>query len=129
MHFMFYLMMFALKYYYVSAFEGATDGSSQGIPTFEVEIQGAFEVAVELLWNMPMGMRLLLQQSLIKESIKGELEDALYVALEGASKTSKSTKCCNKSAKKKAFGTKHKHFSRQLVTCIDSVNMQHIWIR
>ena len=59
-----------------------------------------------------MGMRLLLQQSLIKESIKGELEDALCVALEGASKTSKSTKCCNKSAKTKAFGTKHKHFSR-----------------
>ena len=35
---MFYLMMFALKYDYVSAFEGAPDGSSQGIPAFEVEI-------------------------------------------------------------------------------------------
>ena len=95
---MFYLVMFALKYDYVSAFEGAPDGSSQGIP------------AVELLWNMPMGMRLLLQQSLIKESIKGELEDALYVALEGASKTSKSTKCCNKSAKRKGIWEKAQTF-------------------
>ena len=110
MHFMFYLVMFALKYDYVSAFEGAPDGSSQGIPAFEVEIQGALEVAVELLWNMPMGMRLLLQQSLIKESIKGELEDALCVALEGASKTSKSTKCCNKSAKRKGIWEKAQTF-------------------
>ena len=59
-----------------------------------------------------MGMHLLLQQSSIKESIKGELEDALYVVLEGASKTSKSTKRCDKSAKRKGIWEKAQHFSR-----------------
>ena len=104
MHLMFYVTMFSFKYDYVSAFEGASDDSSQGIPTFEVELKGVFEVAIELLWNMPMGMHLLLQQSSIKESIKGELEDAPYVAHEGASKTSKSTECCNRSVKTMHLG-------------------------
>ena len=103
-HLMFYVTMFSFKYDYVSAFEGASDDSSQGIPTFEVELKGVFEVAIELLWNMPMGMHFLLKQSSIKESIKGELEDEPYVAHEGASKTSKSTKCCNRSAKTMHLG-------------------------
>ena len=35
----FYLMTFALKYEYVSAVEGAPDGSFEGTPTFEVKIK------------------------------------------------------------------------------------------
>ena len=33
-HLTFYLIMFVLKYDYVSAVEGASDDSSEGIPTY-----------------------------------------------------------------------------------------------
>ena len=34
----------ALQYEYASAVYGAPDGSSEGTPTFEIEIKGALEV-------------------------------------------------------------------------------------
>ena len=54
MHQTFYLMKFALKYEHVSAIEGAPDGLSQGLPTFEVEIKGALEIAIGLHLKMQM---------------------------------------------------------------------------
>ena len=48
----FYLIMFVLKYDYVSAVEGASDGSSEGTPTYEVKIKGALEVAIGLHLKM-----------------------------------------------------------------------------
>ena len=84
----FYLMTFALKYEHVSAVEGAPDGSSHRTPTFEVEIKGPLEVTIELHLKMHMVVHLLVQQSSQNNSMKRELGEALYVALEGASKTS-----------------------------------------
>ena len=51
-HLTFYLIMFVLKYDYVSAVEGASDGSSEGTPTYEVKIKGALEVAMGLHLKM-----------------------------------------------------------------------------
>ena len=59
MHLTLYLMTFTLKYEHTSAVEGAPDGSSEGIPTFEVKIKGAFEFAIELHLKMHMVVRLL----------------------------------------------------------------------
>ena len=84
----FYLMTFALKYEHISAVEGAPDGSSEGTPTFEVEIKGAFEVTIELHLKIHMVVYLLVQKSPRNNSIKGELEEALYVVLEVAPKIS-----------------------------------------
>ena len=39
MHLTFYVMIYALKYEHVSAFQGVPDGSSEGTPRFEVEIK------------------------------------------------------------------------------------------
>ena len=72
----FYLMTFTLKYEHVSAVKGAPDRSSENTPIFEFEIKGAFEV------------RLLVQKSSQNNLIKGILEEALYVAIEGARKIS-----------------------------------------
>ena len=47
-------MKFAIKYEHVSAIEGAPDGLSQGLPTFEVEIKGALEIAIGLHLKMQM---------------------------------------------------------------------------
>ena len=44
MHLMFYSMKFALNWEHVRAVEGVPDGSSEGTPTFEVEMKGTFEV-------------------------------------------------------------------------------------
>ena len=79
MHLNFYLIMFALKYEHFSEVEGAPDDPSEGTPTFEVEIQGALEDAIELCLKMHMVVRLLLQKNSQNNSIKGELEEALYV--------------------------------------------------
>ena len=87
-HLTFYLMTFALKYEHVTAVEGAPDGSSENTPTFEVEIKGALEVTIELHLKMHKVVHLLVQKSSQNNSIKGELEEALYVALEGAPKIS-----------------------------------------
>ena len=81
-------MKFALKYEHVNAVEGAPDGLSQGTPTFEVKIKGAFEVAIELHLKIHMVVHLLVQKSSQNNSVKGELEEALFVALEGAPKIS-----------------------------------------
>ena len=78
----------ALKYELVSAVEGAPDGSSQIIPTFEVEIKGALEITIELNLKKHMVVHLLVQKSSQNNSIKGEVEEALYGALEGAPKIS-----------------------------------------
>ena len=72
-HLTFYLMAFALKYEHVSAFEGVPDGSSEDTPTFEVEIKGILEVAIEMLLKMHMLVRLLVQKNSQNNSIKGEL--------------------------------------------------------
>ena len=84
----FYFMTFALTYEHVSAVEGAPDGSSHWTLTFEVEIKGPLEVTIELHLKMHMVVHLLVQQSSQNNSMKRELGEALYVALEGASKTS-----------------------------------------
>ena len=47
MYLTFQLMMFALKYEHISAFEGTSDGSSQVTPTFEVEIKAPLEGRTE----------------------------------------------------------------------------------
>ena len=80
MHLTFYMMTFALKYEHVSAVEGVPDGSSEGTPTFELEIKGALEVTIELHLKMQMVLHLLVQNSSQNNSTKGELE----VVLEGA---------------------------------------------
>ena len=81
-------MKFALKYEHVSAVENAADGLSQGTPTFEVKIKGALEVTFELRLQMHKVMHLLVQKRSQNNSIKGEFEYALYVALEGGPKIS-----------------------------------------
>ena len=63
MHLKFYLIMFALKFEHFSAVEGAPDDQSEGTPTFEVEIQGALEDAIELRLKMHMVVRLLVQKN------------------------------------------------------------------
>ena len=59
MHLTFYLMMFALKYEHVSAFEGVSDSSSEVRPTFEVDIKGVLEVTAVLHLKMHMVVCLL----------------------------------------------------------------------
>ena len=84
-HLTFCLITFALKYEHVTAVEGAPDGSFENTPTFEVKIKGALEVT---RLKMDKVVHLLVQKSSQNNSIKGELEEALYVALEGAPKIS-----------------------------------------
>ena len=81
-------MMFGLKYEHISAVEGAPDGSSEGTPIYEIEIKGALEVTVDLHLKMQMVVHLLVQKSAQNGSIKDELEEALYVALENTPKIS-----------------------------------------
>ena len=88
MHLAFYLMTFTIKYEHLCAVEGAPDGSSEGTPTFAVEIKGAFEVTIELHLKIHMVVRLLVEKSSQNNSIKCILEEALYVAREGAPKIS-----------------------------------------
>ena len=83
-HLTFYLMIFVLKYEHVNAVEGAPDGSSEGTPTFEVEIKGELEATIDLDGKM----HLLVQKSSKNNSIKVVLDEGLYVALEGAPKIS-----------------------------------------
>ena len=87
-HLTFCLITFALKYEHVTAVEGAPDGSFENTPTFEVEIKRALEVTIELHLKMDKVVHLLVQKSSQNNSIKGELEETLYVALEGAPKIS-----------------------------------------
>ena len=49
--------------------------------TFEVEIKGALQVTTELHLKMYMVMRLLVQKSAQNDSLKDELDKALYVTL------------------------------------------------
>ena len=88
MHLKFQLMTFAFKYEHVIAVEGAPDGSSEGAPTFQVEIKDALEVTIELHLKKHMVVRLLMQKCFQNISIKVELEEALYFAPEGAPKVS-----------------------------------------
>ena len=71
MHLTFYLMMFALKYEHVSAFEGVSDSSSEVRPTFEVDIKSVLEVTVEMHLKMHMVVCLLVQKNSQNNSIKG----------------------------------------------------------
>ena len=87
-HLTFYLMTFALKQEHFSAVECAPDGSPEVTPTIEIEIKGTVEVTIEMQLKMHMVMHLLVQKSARNDSIKGELEEALYVALEGVPKIS-----------------------------------------
>ena len=98
--------MFVLKYDYVSAVEGASDGSSEGTSTYEVKIKGAHEVVIELHLKMHMVMHQLVEKSTQNDSIKGELEETLCVALEGAPKISfkEAQKIAKKCEEKDAFG-------------------------
>ena len=57
-------------------------------PTFEVEIKGGLEITIELRLKIHMVVHLLVQKSSQNNSIKGESEETLYVALEGAPKIS-----------------------------------------
>ena len=87
-HLTFYLMAFALKQKHFGAIEGAPDGSPEVTPTIEIEIKGIVEVITEMQLKMHMVMHLLVQKSARNDSIKRELEEALYVALESAPKIS-----------------------------------------
>ena len=73
-----------LKYEHVSAVQGAPDGSSEGTSTFAVEIKGALQVAIELHLKMQMVVYFLVEKCPQNDSVKSELEKALYAALEGA---------------------------------------------
>ena len=70
-------MTFALKYEHVSAFQGVPDGSSEGTPTFEVEIKGVLEVTFEMRLKIHMVVHLLVQKNSQNNSIKGEFQEAL----------------------------------------------------
>ena len=72
----------------MSAVESAPDGLSEDKPTFEVEIKDAFYVAIEFHLKMHMAMHLLAQKGSQNNSIKDDLEETFYVALEGAPKIS-----------------------------------------
>ena len=74
----------ALKYEHSSAVEGALDDSSEGTPTFEVSINGEVEITIELHLKIQMVMNMLVQKNAQNDSIKCELEEALYFALEDA---------------------------------------------
>ena len=88
MYLTFSLTAFALKYEHVSVVESVPYGSSEGAPTFEAEIKSRLDVTMELHLRMHILERLLMQKSPQNNSIKGEFEEALYVALEGAPKIS-----------------------------------------
>ena len=77
-------MTSALRYEHVSAGEVVPDGSSEDTSTFELEIKHALEVTTALHLKMQM----VVQKSSQNNSIKGELEEALYVALVRAPKIS-----------------------------------------
>ena len=70
------------------AVEGAPNGSSEGTPAFEVEIKDALEFTIKLHLKIHMVVQLLVSKIARNNSIKGELQEALYVALEGAPKIS-----------------------------------------
>ena len=53
-------MKFSLKYENDSEGKGASDGLSQGKPTFEVETEGALDVTIELHLKMHMVAHLLM---------------------------------------------------------------------
>ena len=72
----------------VSGIEGAPEDSSEGTSTFEVQIKGAFWATIELHLKMHMVVHLLVPKSAKNDSIKGELEGTLYVALEDKPKIS-----------------------------------------
>ena len=57
-------------------------------PTFVVELKRALEVTIELHLRMHMVVPLLVWRSSQNSSIKGGLEEVLYVALESAPKNS-----------------------------------------
>ena len=78
-HLIFCLMTFALKYEDVSAVEGVSDGSSEGTAIFEVKFMGAFQVTIDLHLKMHIVVHLLVQRSSQNNSIKGELQETLYV--------------------------------------------------
>ena len=100
-----FLLDGALKYEHGSAVEGVPDGSPEGTLMFEVEIKGVFEFTIELHLKMHMVVHLLVQQSAKKDSIKVELEKALYVALEAAPRISlnEARKIAKKCEEKDAF--------------------------
>ena len=81
-------LMFTLKYEHISAVEGARNVSSEGKPTFDIEIKGTLEVTIELHLKMHMVVHWLGQKSTRNNSIKYEREETLYVVLEGAPKIS-----------------------------------------
>ena len=56
---------------HASAVEGAPDGSSEGTPTFDVEIKGALEVTVEFHLKMYMVVHIFVQNNVQNDSIKG----------------------------------------------------------
>ena len=58
--------------------------ASEGTLTFEVKIKSALEVTIEIHLKMHMMVHLLEQKGAQNYSTKGELEDTLYVTLEGA---------------------------------------------
>ena len=89
MHLTFYLITLALKHELACAVEGALDSSPEDTPTFEVEIKNTLEVKIKLHLKIHMVVHLLVQKSSRNNSIKGELEEALYVALDVAPKISR----------------------------------------
>ena len=74
----------ALKYEHVSAAEGTLADSCEGTPAFEVRV----EVTIELHLKVQLVMHMLVQKNAQNDSIKCEIEEELYVALEGAPKIS-----------------------------------------
>ena len=56
---------------HANAVEGAPDGSSEGTPTFDVEIKGALEVTVAFHLKMYMVVHIFVQKNVENDSIKG----------------------------------------------------------
>ena len=60
----------------------------EGTPTFEGWINSEVEVTIELHLKLHMVMNMLVQKNTQNDPIKCEIEEAPYVALEGAPKIS-----------------------------------------
>ena len=80
----------SLKHEHVSAIEGAPDGLSEGTPTSEAKIKGVIEVTIAFHMNI----HIVLQKSAHNNSMNDELEEALYVSLEGFSLKRLQNNCC-----------------------------------
>ena len=86
------LLAGSLKYEHFSAAEGDPDGLCEGTSTFEAKIKDVIEVTIEFHMKRHIVLHMLVQNCAHNNSMNDELEEALYVSLEGFSL--KRTKNC-----------------------------------